>query len=110
MSGDDLLIPSHPDPVVMCERVNLEMARRFPMVWTLFVNGRIPPTAIPEPSASKAADRQLTVDEAAARLGVKKAWLYGEARAGRIPTVRYGRLLRFSESALANWLKRKGGR
>jgi excisionase family DNA binding protein len=49
--------------------------------------------------------RLLTVDEVAERLGVTKDWVWGQARAGRIPHVQLGRYRRFREEALECWLQ-----
>lgn len=105
--SDDLFIPAHPDPVVMCERVSLEMARRFPLVWTLFVHGRIPATPPSEPAATPPdakADRLLGAKETAERLGYSVDWLYRNSRS--LPFTRHvGRGVRFSESGLNRYIK-----
>ena len=49
--------------------------------------------------------RLLTADEVAERLGVTKDWVWGQARAGRIPHVRLGRYRRFREESIEAWLK-----
>jgi excisionase family DNA binding protein len=49
--------------------------------------------------------RLLTVDEVAERLGVRKQWVWAQARAGRIPCVRLGRYKRFREEALDDWIR-----
>lgn len=49
-------------------------------------------------------DRLLTAEEVAERLGMKTAWVWAQARAGRIPHVRLGRYRRFRESAVEEWL------
>jgi excisionase family DNA binding protein len=52
----------------------------------------------------------LTADEVAALLGVKRSWVYAEARAGRIPHVRLGRYTRFSADSVEAWaLERERG-
>lgn len=56
-------------------------------------------------SAVRGSERILTADEVAAWLGVKASWVYAEARAGRIPTFRLGRYVRFREDAVANWVR-----
>jgi excisionase family DNA binding protein len=48
--------------------------------------------------------RLLTVDEVAERLGVRKEWVWAQARAGRIPHVQLGRYRRFREEAIDAWL------
>jgi excisionase family DNA binding protein len=47
----------------------------------------------------------LTADEVAERLGVKKQWVWAEARAGRIPCVRLGRYRRFRSEAIEDWIR-----
>ena len=49
--------------------------------------------------------RLLTVEEVAERLGVRKQWVWAQARAGRIPCVRLGRYRRFREEALDAWIR-----
>ena len=62
-----------------------------------------PPTV---PPAASSPDRLLTVEEAAAVLGVSKRWLY--SRAGRLPFARHlsHRALRFSDLGLRRWIDR----
>lgn len=45
----------------------------------------------------------LTASEAAERLRVPSSWLLREARADRIPHVRFGRYVRFDPDALEAW-------
>jgi excisionase family DNA binding protein len=45
----------------------------------------------------------LDAGEVAAYLGVKKSWVYAEARAGRIPHVRLGRYTRFQPDSIEAW-------
>ena len=55
----------------------------------------------PAPATSNSPDRLLDVYEAAAMLGLKSPrTLYKWAYAGRIPSVKIGRLLRFRRSVL----------
>jgi excisionase family DNA binding protein len=49
--------------------------------------------------------RLLTVEEVAERLGVRKQWVWAQARAGRIPCVRLGRYRRFREEAVDAWIR-----
>lgn len=42
--------------------------------------------------------KYLTVDDVAARIGKSPSWVYGEARAKRIPHQRVGRDVRFTEA------------
>jgi excisionase family DNA binding protein len=46
----------------------------------------------------------LTVEDVAERLGVRKEWVWAQARAGRIPHVRLGRYCRFRAETLEAWL------
>ena len=46
----------------------------------------------------------LTADEVAELLGVTRAWIYGQSRAGRIPTVRLGRYRRYRREAIEAWI------
>jgi excisionase family DNA binding protein len=55
------------------------------------------------------ADENLSVEEAARRLGVSKDWLYRHA--GRLPfAVRIGRRLLFSADGLYRWNRQRMGR
>jgi excisionase family DNA binding protein len=56
--------------------------------------------------------RLLTVEEVAERLGVRKQWVWAQARAGRIPCVRLGWYKRFREETLEAWIRslEAGGR
>lgn len=57
----------------------------------------------PAPGNGAALGRLLSVDEASARTGMSKSWLYRHA--ARLPfTRRVGRAVRFDEGALARWL------
>jgi excisionase family DNA binding protein len=53
----------------------------------------------------------LTVREAADLLKVKPQWVYKMVRAGGLPFVRLGRLIRIDEDSLERWLaeRRSGG-
>ena len=46
----------------------------------------------------------LHAEDVAAMLGVSKAWVYAEVRAGRIPCVRLGRYVRFRRESIQDWL------
>jgi excisionase family DNA binding protein len=52
-------------------------------------------------------DRLLTVPEAARLLGVSTSFLYHHTAAGKIKHYRVGRALRFDESQLAEWLRKR---
>jgi excisionase family DNA binding protein len=49
--------------------------------------------------------RLLTVEEVAERLGVRKQWVWAQARAGKIPCVPLGRYRRFREEAVDAWIR-----
>jgi predicted DNA-binding transcriptional regulator AlpA len=53
-------------------------------------------------------DRLLNVAEAAVKLGVKPDWLYRHHKDLRF-TVRHGRLLRFSELGIEDYIRRRLG-
>lgn len=46
----------------------------------------------------------MHAEDIAAMLGVSKAWVYAEVRAGRIPCVRLGRYVRFRRESIEGWL------
>jgi len=48
--------------------------------------------------------RLLTADQVAEMLQVDKSWVYAACRSGRIPHIRLGRYVRFSEPAIENWM------
>ncbi len=48
--------------------------------------------------------RLLTVADVAEALQVDKSWVYAACRSGRIPHIRLGRYVRFSESAIEAWM------
>ena len=48
--------------------------------------------------------RLLTVAEVAEVLQVDKSWVYAACRSGRIPHIRLGRYVRFSETAIEDWM------
>ncbi len=54
--------------------------------------------------------RLLTAEEVANILRVTPARIYALARAGTLPCVRCGRQVRFSESALREWIARGGSK
>ena len=51
----------------------------------------------------------VTAEEAARLLGISRAQAYGMARRGELPSVRVGRLLRFSVDELERWVRERGG-
>jgi excisionase family DNA binding protein len=46
----------------------------------------------------------LTPTEAAALLSVKTSWIYEAVRTGRLPCLRLGRHIRFTQAMLEDWL------
>lgn len=48
--------------------------------------------------------RLLTADEVAEMLRVDKSWVYAATRSNRIPHIRLGRYVRFSEAAIESWM------
>jgi excisionase family DNA binding protein len=48
--------------------------------------------------------RLLTADEVAEMLRVDKSWVYSATRANRIPHIRLGRYVRYSDLAIEQWL------
>jgi excisionase family DNA binding protein len=67
-------------------------------------------TASAEPPETPAT-RMLTVTETAARTGMSRGWLYGEARAGRLPFARrIGRRIVFDPTGLDRWLAHRRAR
>lgn len=49
----------------------------------------------------------MTVDELAQYLCVTPDTVYRKVRTGEIPSIRIGRLLRFSKKTIENWLEQK---
>lgn len=50
-------------------------------------------------------DEVLTVKEAAELLRMSTAWVYENAKAGRLPAFRAGRAIRFTRRTLLSWLE-----
>jgi len=46
----------------------------------------------------------MTADEVGEMLGMTTGWVYGESRAGRIPTVKLGRYYRYRREAIEEWI------
>ena len=51
----------------------------------------------------------LDADEVAKILGVDIAYIYTQARSGKMPSIKLGKYRRFSPSQLKKWLDRKNG-
>ena len=47
----------------------------------------------------------MTAEQVGELLGVPASWVYGEARAGRIPHLRLGRYIRFSRESIEEWAR-----
>jgi excisionase family DNA binding protein len=50
----------------------------------------------------------LSADDVAKLLGVETAYVYGLARTGKIPSLKFGRYRRFLPANIKGWLNRKG--
>lgn len=61
-------------------------------------------------TAPKYDDEILTIEEAALFLKVKKRTIYNLVELRAIPFMKVGRLLRFSRSALLNWMQQEADR
>jgi len=55
-------------------------------------------------AAASQGQKLLTAQEVAERIQVNPSWIYAAVRANQIPHVRLGRYVRFSESAIDQWL------
>lgn len=62
----------------------------------------------PVPEAVGTSDRLLTVEEAAARLGLSADWLYRHAKSLPFTRRPARRALRFSEAGLGRWMVARG--
>jgi excisionase family DNA binding protein len=54
----------------------------------------------------------LTIEEMAARLKVHPSWLYSRTREtgdGTIPRIKIGKYIRFNDSEVMDWIKKKYG-
>lgn len=47
----------------------------------------------------------MTIEDAAARIGMSTSWLYKQTAAGTFPCYRIGRSVRFDPGALEAWLR-----
>lgn len=61
----------------------------------------------PRTSTGGEADEILTLEEAAAFLRVKRRTLYDRVQRKTIPHLRVGKLIRFSKSALLDWMQQQ---
>jgi excisionase family DNA binding protein len=62
------------------------------------------PTTTTQHPAALAEDRLLRPEQAAWYLNVKTNWVYEAVRAGRLPSHRVGRHIRFTRLMLDDWL------
>ena len=56
-------------------------------------------------SAEIASDRLLRPEEVADLLGCSKAYVYAQARAGKLPFVPVGRNVRFRGASIEQWIR-----
>ena len=49
----------------------------------------------------------MSAQDVAALLGVPKAWVYAQSRAGKIPTVTLGRYRRYRREAIEQWIAKQ---
>jgi excisionase family DNA binding protein len=56
------------------------------------------------PTRPQLKDPLLRPEQAAALLAVKPSWIYDAVRSGRLPCLRVGRHIRFTQTMLENWL------
>jgi excisionase family DNA binding protein len=61
-------------------------------------------------ASARDAEKLLTANELAKRLGVPESWVRTEERAGRIPSVRLGKYVRFEWSDVERALGERQGR
>lgn len=47
----------------------------------------------------------LTIDQLAETLQVPRSWIYEKARTNKIPFIKIGKYLRFSEEAIQEWIR-----
>jgi excisionase family DNA binding protein len=62
------------------------------------------PTIRSEPITRRLDGPLLRPEQAAALLAVKPSWVYDAVRAGRLPCLRVGRHIRFTQTMLETWL------
>ena len=61
-------------------------------------------SSVPAPSNARLQDPLLRPEEAARLLSVRTSWIYEAVRARRLPCVRVGRHIRFTQRMLEEWL------
>lgn len=59
----------------------------------------------PMPPTASGPAELLVVEDIERITGMKRDWIYGEVRAGRLPHVRLGRYVRFRPESIAAWLE-----
>ncbi|HXA54983.1 MAG TPA: helix-turn-helix domain-containing protein [Solirubrobacteraceae bacterium] len=57
------------------------------------------------PNTTALAGPLLRPEQAAALLAVKTSWIYDAVRSGRLPCIRVGRHIRFTQAMLEEWLQ-----
>ncbi len=50
----------------------------------------------------------LKAKQVAEKIGVSSSWVLRKAKAGIVPHIRIGGVIRFSENEIENWMKRHG--
>jgi excisionase family DNA binding protein len=75
------------------------LAMSSPSSW-----GQQPQAAGLEPPRRPLDGPLLTPTQAAALLSVKTSWIYDAVRTGRLPCLRLGRHIRFTQGMLEEWL------
>lgn len=60
-----------------------------------------------ETPTTTAEDEVLTVPEAAKLIRMSVAWVYQEAKTGRLPAYKAGRSIRFTRRTLIDWLEQQ---
>jgi excisionase family DNA binding protein len=74
------------------------------------VNAVAAAAGMKETETAEGADPQLwTVDEVTRFLNVPRSWIYAAAEAGRLPSFKVGRYVRFSPRAVFEWLEAQRG-
>jgi excisionase family DNA binding protein len=68
------------------------------------MSSRPAPTANLEPPIRPLDGPLLTPTDAANLLNVKPSWIYEATRTGKLPCIRLGRHIRFTQQMLEDWL------
>jgi len=89
--------------------------QRYPKPHTQMTTTQIDVHALAVEIAAVIADHQtpaalLDADAAAELLNVPSSWVLAEARAGRLPSLKLGRYVRFRRDDLQAWTERRAAR